>query len=77
MLYEVITLEGGDGCGKSTQARLLAQHLEREELAAESFVANIHRVLVPIRLRDATHATYSIEASVLEKLENTSSYNFV
>ncbi len=47
--------------------------LEREELAAESFVANIHRVLVPIRLRDATHATYSIEASVLEKLETTSS----
>jgi Kef-type K+ transport system membrane component KefB len=46
--------------------------LEKEELEAESFVANMHRVLLPIRLRDATHVTYSIEASVLEKLENTS-----
>jgi Kef-type K+ transport system membrane component KefB len=46
--------------------------LEREELAAESFVANIHRVILPIRLRDATDVTYSIEASVLEKLESAS-----
>lgn len=46
--------------------------LEREELAAESFVASIHRVLLPIRLRDTTHVTYSIEAKVLERLEQTS-----
>jgi Kef-type K+ transport system membrane component KefB len=46
--------------------------LEQEELAAGSFVANIHRVLLPIRLRDATHATYSIEASILERMESAS-----
>lgn len=42
--------------------------LEKEEKAERSLVAGIHRVLLPIRLRDVAHTSYSIEASLLEKM---------
>jgi Kef-type K+ transport system membrane component KefB len=41
--------------------------LEQEEKAEGSFVAGIHRVLLPVRLRDTSTMTYRIEARILEK----------
>jgi len=44
------------------------ERLEREEKAEQSLVAGIHRVLLPIRLRDTGHTSYMIEARLLEKM---------
>lgn len=42
--------------------------LKQEELAEESFVAPIHRILLPIRLRESISDQYVAEAKVLERL---------
>lgn len=44
------------------------ERLEREEKEEESLVASIHRVLLPIRLRDTSTMTYRIESTILQKL---------
>lgn len=45
------------------------RRLRREELAAESLVANIHRVLLPVRRReDGDTAVQTIEAHMLDKI---------
>lgn len=48
------------------------QRLRQEELAAESLVANLHRVLVPVRLREISSASQLAEGRVLEKLQTHS-----
>ena len=45
--------------------------LEKERKAEESVVAGIHRVLLPIRLRDAAHISYSIEGKILQKIASS------
>ena len=47
------------------------QRLEKEKKAEQSLVAGIHRVLLPIRLRDAAHISYTIEAKILEKMASS------
>ncbi|MBW3563164.1 MAG: cation:proton antiporter [Acidobacteria bacterium] len=42
--------------------------LTREERTEASLIARIHRVLLPIRLRDTTSLTYRVEAEVLARL---------
>ncbi|HUO83561.1 MAG TPA: universal stress protein, partial [Thermoanaerobaculia bacterium] len=44
------------------------QRLRKEERAEESLVAGIHRVLLPIRLRDTTQMSYAIESKILERM---------
>lgn len=44
------------------------ERLQKEEKEEESLVASIHRVLIPIRLRDTSTMTYLIESKVLKKL---------
>ena len=42
--------------------------LNKEERAEASLVARIHRVLLPIRLRDTTSLTYRVEGEILARL---------
>lgn len=50
-----------------------AERLKREELASQSLVADIHRVLLPVRLQsDAEAPTQQVEAHLLEKLNRKS-----
>ncbi|MCI0579158.1 MAG: cation:proton antiporter [Chloroflexi bacterium] len=44
------------------------RRLRQEELAARSLVANIHRILLPVRQHSASAPVQAIEARVLEKL---------
>ncbi len=44
------------------------ERLRQEEIAAGSFVASIHRVLLPIRYRESISDQYVAEAKVLERL---------
>ncbi len=45
-----------------------AERLRQEEIAEKSFVAAIHRVLLPIRVRESISDQYVAEAKVLERL---------
>jgi nucleotide-binding universal stress UspA family protein len=44
------------------------ERLKQEEIAAGSFVASIHRVLLPIRYRESISDQYVAEARILERL---------
>ncbi|HEY0591763.1 MAG TPA: cation:proton antiporter [Thermoanaerobaculia bacterium] len=44
------------------------ERLRQEEIAAGSFVASIHRVLLPIRYRESISDQYVAEARILERL---------
>ncbi len=48
------------------------ERLQKEEKEEESLVASIHRVLLPIRLRDTSTMTYRIESKILQKLSEAS-----
>ncbi|HVR43489.1 MAG TPA: cation:proton antiporter [Thermoanaerobaculia bacterium] len=48
------------------------ERLRQEELAEESFVASIHRILLPIRLRESISDQYVAEARILERLSQRS-----
>jgi Kef-type K+ transport system membrane component KefB len=43
--------------------------LEQEKLTSESMIANVHRVLLPVRLRDKSGTSQLIEGTILEKLQ--------
>lgn len=50
------------------------ERLKKEELASQSFIANIHRVLVPVRTRSSIDGvTQSIEAKILESISEGNS----
>jgi nucleotide-binding universal stress UspA family protein len=44
------------------------ERLKQEELAAGSFVGSLHRILLPIRYREAISDQYVAEAKILERL---------
>jgi Kef-type K+ transport system membrane component KefB/nucleotide-binding universal stress UspA family protein len=44
------------------------ERLRREELEQESFIGAIHRILLPVRLRESISNQYAAEAKILERL---------
>ncbi len=46
--------------------------LRKEELSRDSLIANVRRVLLPVRLREGTDPLQLIEASVLERIDANS-----
>ncbi len=58
--------------GKVNPSEEELKRLEDEERAEDSLVAGIHRVLLPIRLRDTTHNSYRIESALIERMARKS-----
>src|SRR5690606_4699328 len=44
------------------------ERLKREELAAGSTVASIHRILIPVRVRAPGHPIHTIESYLVERM---------
>jgi Kef-type K+ transport system membrane component KefB len=55
--------------GRITPREEELERLRREALKQESFVANVRRVLLPVRARESTSPSQLIEARLLEKLK--------